>query len=144
MYHYTESGLRNVWLVNGYKRHKTAYGPGRSIEDAHGLHRTIALWIIANRKRLSGSELRFLRKELDLSQAQLARMLGCEEQTVSLWERQGRMPKMADRFVRAIYREIAEGNAGIREMIERLSVEHGPEPARIQFAKRKAEWRPAA
>jgi len=32
----------------------------------------------------------------------------------------GSQPKIADRFIRAIYRELNEGNAHIRDMIERL------------------------
>jgi DNA-binding transcriptional regulator YiaG len=109
MYRYTECGLRNVWLKNGYRRHKTPYGPGLSIDDIPALHRAIGLWIVGNRPRLTGAELRFLRKELDLSQKRLAEILGVEEQTVSLWERRGRMPTLADRFLRALYREGVEG-----------------------------------
>ncbi len=30
MYHYTESGLRNVWLENGVIKRKTAHGDGDS------------------------------------------------------------------------------------------------------------------
>ncbi len=39
---------------------------------------------------------------------------------MALWEKRGGQPNMADRFIRAIYREQQEGNAHIREMIERL------------------------
>ncbi|MBM3451491.1 MAG: helix-turn-helix domain-containing protein, partial [Armatimonadetes bacterium] len=39
--------------------------------------------------RLTGAELRFLRRELNLSQRRLAELLGVEEQTVSLWELRG-------------------------------------------------------
>jgi hypothetical protein len=39
MYHYTESGLRNVWLENGVTRRKTAYGVATSIQDVDGLHK---------------------------------------------------------------------------------------------------------
>ena len=28
MYHYTDGGLRNVWLANGYEIKKTPYGEG--------------------------------------------------------------------------------------------------------------------
>ena len=37
MYHYRESGLDNVWLVNGYKKHKTSAGPAVSFEDVDAL-----------------------------------------------------------------------------------------------------------
>lgn len=120
MYHYRECGLRNVWLANGYDAHDTPYGHGISIHDVEGLHRVIARGLIAKGGKLTGAELRFLRQEMGLSQAKLATMLGNEAQTVALWEKRGSQPKVADRFIRAIYREQDEGNAHIQEMIERL------------------------
>ncbi len=120
MYHYQESGLRNVWLENGYDLRETPYGHGIAIHDAEGLHRALARGLIAKGGKLTGAELRFLRQEMGLSQAKLATMLGNEAQTVALWEKRGGQPNIADRFIRAIYREQQEGNAHIREMIERL------------------------
>lgn len=90
--------------------------------------------------------MRYLRQELDLSQRRLAELLGVEEQTVSLWERRGRMSKLADRFVRALYREHAEGNASIRDIVERLAAkdrrEH--ESKRAEFSRHADAWRAAA
>lgn len=149
MYHYLESGLRNVWLVNGVRHRQSAYGPTIAIADVFGLHRAIGLWIVRKPGRLTGAELRFLRQELDLSQRRLAEYLGCEEQTVSLWERRGRMPKIADRFVRAIYRETVEGNAHIRDIVARLVDKDArefarKEQAKAKFALRARAWRQAA
>jgi DNA-binding transcriptional regulator YiaG len=149
MYHYRESGLRNVWLVNGVRQRQTPYGPATSIANVAALHRAIGLWIVRKPGRLTGAELRFLRQELDLSQRRLAEILGCEEQTVSLWERRGRMPKVADRFVRALYRETVEGNAHIRDIVARLvdkdAREHArKEQAKAKFALRARAWRQAA
>ena len=121
MYHYTECGLNNVWLVNGFKDHETPYGKGVAIEDADGLHQVIALGLVNHKPWLSGGEFRFLRKELDLSQAALARVLGNDVQSVARWEKSGRVPKMAERFLRALYREHVEGNARIREIVDRLN-----------------------
>ncbi len=121
MYHYTECGLNNIWLANGFKFHETPYGKGVAIEAADDLHRVIALGLISHKPRLSGGEFRFLRKELDLSQAALARVLGNDVQSVARWEKSGRVPKMAERFLRALYREHAEGNARIREIVDRLN-----------------------
>ncbi|MEE9217088.1 MAG: hypothetical protein V3U32_06585 [Anaerolineales bacterium] len=121
MYHYTECGLNNVWLVNGFKDHETRYGKGVAIVDADGLYRVIALGLVNHKPRLSGGEFRFLRNELDLSQAALARVLGNDMQSVARWEKCGRVPKMAERFLRALYREHVEGNARIREIVDRLN-----------------------
>ncbi|TWP39194.1 transcriptional regulator, partial [Xylella fastidiosa subsp. fastidiosa] len=38
MYHYTESGLGNVWLRNGFTVHKTPYGDGIAIDNLPSLH----------------------------------------------------------------------------------------------------------
>jgi DNA-binding transcriptional regulator YiaG len=86
IHHYTESGLRNVWLANGYKVLKTAYGQGVSFGNLEGLHREIGRWLCAYRPRLAGAEFRFLRHELDLSQAALAARRGNDAQSVALWE----------------------------------------------------------
>ena len=119
MLKYKESGLRNVWLQNGYTVKKTPYGKAVAIQDVEGLNRLLAR-MVAQRPRMTGAEFRFLRKELDLSQAALARMFGCDAQTIALWEKNKvRLPRLADRMLRLIYREHAEGNVKIREIIER-------------------------
>ena len=119
MLKYTGCGLRNVWLQNGYSAKQTPYGKAVAIQDVEGLHRALAKRI-ALKPRLTGAEFRFIRKELDLSQAALARMFGFEAQTIALWEKnKARVPKLADRMLRLIYREDAEGNVKIREIIDR-------------------------
>lgn len=119
MLKYTGCGLRNVWLQNGYAMKQTPHGKAVAIQDVEGLHRVLAK-MITRKPRLTGAEFRFVRKELDLSQAALARMFGCEAQTIALWEKNKvRVPKLADRMLRLIYQEHAEGNVKIREMIER-------------------------
>jgi DNA-binding transcriptional regulator YiaG len=120
VYHYLECGLRNVWLANGYEEHETPYGSGIAIHDVEGLHRVIGRGLVAKIGKLTGAEMRFLRQEMGLSQAKLATMFGNEAQTVALWEKRGGQPKMADRFIRALYSEQLDGNAHIIEMIERL------------------------
>lgn len=119
-YHYTESGLTNVWLLNGYTIRKTKYGQGVSIHDMEGLHRALAR-ALANKPRLTGAEIRFLRKEMGLSQRSLGELLGVSDQAVALWERKGRLPKTADRLLRLIYMEHDKGNAPIVAFIHHLN-----------------------
>ncbi|MEZ5708125.1 MAG: helix-turn-helix domain-containing protein [Blastomonas sp.] len=145
MYHYTESGLRNIWLANGYEEHETPYGRGVSFHNVEGLHRAIARGLINKAGKLTGAELRFLRKELGMSQPKLAEMLGNNEQTVAMWEKRSNQPKMADRFIRAIYREVSEGNAHIEEIITRLidsDMDDGHE--KITFEREGDDWKLAA
>lgn len=143
MYHYTESGLQNVWLENGYHVRNTPYGKAVAIEDADGLHRAIGR-SIARKSHLTGAEFRFLRKELDLSQNRAAGLLGTTEQVVSLWERKGKIPKTADRMFRAIYIEAIDGNVKLKELIERVAdLDRKPEE-KLVFQDTEQGWLPAA
>jgi DNA-binding transcriptional regulator YiaG len=141
MYHYTECGLPNIWLANGYRAIETKYGPATQIEHVEALHRAIALAIVRHRPHLTGSEFRFLRTELDLSQARLATYFGYDAQSVAIWEKKGKVPKWADRFLRALYQEATEGNAHIREIIDRLNDMDQQEFARQEFEERDGAWR---
>lgn len=144
MYHYTECGLNKVWLLSGYQSHDTPYGKGVSIQNADGLHEAIARWLIASKPRLSGGEFRFIRKELDLSQAGLAKMFGNDSQSIARWEKTGRVPKMADRFLRAIYREHVDGNAKIQEIVDRLNEIDQQTYERFLFEETSGVWEPRA
>jgi DNA-binding transcriptional regulator YiaG len=144
MYHYTESGLQNVWLKNGYVIHKTPYGGGASIQDVPGLHRAICS-VLTKLPKLTGAEFRFLRKELEMSQKALATLLGTSEQNVSLWERRGRVPRTTDRLIKLIYLEKVQKNVKILELIERLNAQDNKEHERLQFEQASnKEWKEAA
>jgi len=144
MYHYQECGLRNVWLANGYQEHNTPYGSGVSIEDVEGLHALIGGKLAKEKPCLTGAEFRFLRKELGLSQSRLAHWWGYDPQSVALWEKRGRVPKIADRFIRAIYLEKTAGNPSITEIVERLADADKTEETRLTFEETPAGWRLAA
>jgi putative transcriptional regulator len=121
-YHYTESGLDNVYLGNGYEVHETPYGKGVSIQDTEGLHRVIGAWLISLPTPLNGAELRFLRLEMDMTQKNLAGIIGTTEQSLRLWEkgREKAIPGTADRLLRAIYSEFSTGDGSVRRLVERL------------------------
>lgn len=142
MYHYTESGLRNVWLVNGFTVTKTNYGKGVSFENVEGLHRSIGKWLCSNSPRLKGPEVRFLRQEMELSQAGLAKLLGNNSQSVALWEKsRGQVPKWADRLLRALYREHMGENVKIRALVEKAaSMEGEAAPQKFTAEKAKNGW----
>jgi putative transcriptional regulator len=139
MYHYTESGLRNVWLVNGFKLHKTKHGDGVAFENIEGLHRSIGKWLCSNTPRLKGPEVRFLRTEMELSQAALASLLGNDAQSVALWEKgKVTVPKWADRLLRALYREHTGENIKIRALVEKVASLEASKSAPLRFEAEKA------
>ncbi len=96
MYHYTECGLPNVYLVNGR--------PSLLIEDIDGLHSAIGKLLVQKPGALEGDEIRFLRTEMGLSQADLGTRLGVSKRSVLRWEKnQGRVSRKSDLSLRALY-----------------------------------------
>jgi putative transcriptional regulator len=59
MYHYTDSGLDNIYLVNGFNKSETAYGEAVAIDDIDGLHNAIGRWLINDATPITGAKLRF-------------------------------------------------------------------------------------
>jgi DNA-binding transcriptional regulator YiaG len=142
-YHYTESGLDNVYLIDGYTVHKTPYGKGVSIQNTEGLHRAIGKWLIAQPRPLNGAELRFIRTEMELTQRALAGIIGAEEQTLRLWEkkRDKFMPATAERLLRALYSEALGNNVQIKRMLEKLADLDRVEGGKACFTKKNG-WKP--
>jgi putative transcriptional regulator len=130
--HYTASGLPDVWLLNGFHREETSHGPAIRIEDADGLHRTLARTLVTAKKSLAPAELRFLRKLLTLSQANVARLIGSTDQTVARWEKgETSIDPAAERLIRFIVLEhlgddvvVKEELAALAEQDEALHGEH--------------------
>jgi DNA-binding transcriptional regulator YiaG len=56
------------------------------VMDVEGLHRAIGRHLVLHRKGLSPKEVRFLRKRMDLTQAELAAKLGNDAQSVARWK----------------------------------------------------------
>ena len=52
LYHYTECGLNNIYLVNGYYIIETKRGKAVSINDVDGLHRVIGMFLVSLKKDL--------------------------------------------------------------------------------------------
>ena len=141
MYHYTESGLGNAWLANGFKLKKTRYGEAVAIDDVDGLHLAISKNLIDKRGRLTGKEFRFIRTLMGMSQVGIAGMLGVQEQSVSLWERTGKVPKAQDALIRLIANEqLVKGNCGIAEVIDRINVVERLVNQRIVAKEQGHKW----
>lgn len=144
MYHYTESGLSNVWLSNGYTERVIHGEKAVSISDADQLHQAIGC-ALARKAQLTGAELRFLRKELGLSQDRLGLIVGASEQTVSLWERRGKIPIAVQRLAKFVYLAQLDGNGAICEVLKRL-IELDTEVAeqKLVFEDTNTGWKEAA
>ncbi|ATU52156.1 helix-turn-helix domain-containing protein [Acinetobacter baumannii] len=137
MYHYEECGLSNIWLQNGFTiENDEEFGELVSIQSVHELHNAIGLYLITHKPELNGEEIRFLRKELNLSQKNLAGLLRVGESSIRHWEA-GRslIGKPTDLLLRALYQEHVQGDGELRQLIENLNhQERTLVPSEISFS----------
>jgi transcriptional regulator with XRE-family HTH domain len=105
-YHYTECGLDNV-LIHGIVPVIDDDGDEVvTIRNINGLHRAIALTIIGRNGLMTGKELRFLRTEMGMTQAALAKFVHKEPLSVGRWERgENSIDPNAETLVRLLAKE---------------------------------------
>ncbi len=105
-YHYTESGLNNVYLSNGFTTEALDGEDYVSVENIEGLWKAIGLHLVMHQKTLAPEEIKFLRRQMDMTQAELGAFLRVSDQTVARWEK-GRvadgMPGPADVALRIAF-----------------------------------------
>lgn len=104
-YHYTECGLDNIYLINGFEICNHADGNSEIfIHDIHGLHQTIGMLLVFKQGPLIGSEIKFIRTTLDLSQKALGKILGLDYQTILSWEKnKTNISKTADHLLKILF-----------------------------------------
>lgn len=85
--HYTDCGLDNIFLLNGFECEEIDGEEYVTVTDLDGLHRAIGLHIVLDKKAPTGQEMRFLRTEMQLSQSELGKLLGVSDQSVARWEK---------------------------------------------------------
>lgn len=104
MYHYTESGLSNIYLVNGVNTEIEDGEEYTSIDNMDGLHKAIALAIVDSKRPLTHEEFKFLRVELNQSQVALAKHFDVTEQTIARYEKnQTKIPRTTDAYLRSLH-----------------------------------------
>ena len=141
MYHYTDGGLRNVWLANGYTKQKTPFGEGVAIQDIDGLTRAICTMLTKRAGVLTGAELRYLRTAgMLLSQPALGKLMGADGQSVARWEKTSRVPRWADKLARLLYVAHAEGSVPIRRAVERIQTVERLTNQRIVVEEMDGRW----
>ncbi len=142
-YHYTESGLKNIYLLNGYEVVETPYGKATSVVDVGDLHKLIGS-NLCRKKHLTGTEFRFIRKEMGLSQSGLGKTLGVTDQALAKWEKTGRVPKTADRFIRLLYLESINENVKIQSFIDRINETDRDDHLKMEIETTSTGWKKAA
>lgn len=144
MYHYTDGGLRNVWLANGYTVRQTPFGEGVTFHDLDGLTEAICLALTEKAGTLTGVELRYIRSAgMLLSQPALGKLMGVDGQSIARWEKTGKVPRWADKLARLLYLAHAEGNTPIRRAVERVKTVERLVKQRIVVEEKAGHWEPA-
>ena len=144
MYHYTDGGLRNVWLANGYEIKKTPFGEGVAFHNLDGLTESICIALTKKAGVLTGSEFRYIRSAgMLLSQPALGKLMGIDGQSVARWEKTGKVPKWADKLVRLMYLAQAEGNEPISSAVERVKTVERLVKQRIVVKESRGQWKPS-
>ena len=142
MYHYTDGGLRNVWLVNGYEIRKTPYGNGVAFHNLDGLTQSICTALTRKAAPLTGAEFRYIRSAgMLLSQPALGKLMGIDGQSVARWEKTSKLPRWADKLVRLLYVAQAEGNEPIARAVERIRTVERLVKQKILVKESRGRWR---
>lgn len=109
-YRYTASGLDNVYLVGLPMCADRAGEQTITIPFINQLHRLLRQQVAEKNTGLDHKEIRFLRTELGLTQAQLAQHVHKDAQTIGRWERgETLMDGSSEAVLRAMALEDLEG-----------------------------------
>jgi DNA-binding XRE family transcriptional regulator len=129
-YHFKASGLPNVYLLNGVKFETDPdYGELVTFEHMPDLFMAIAFTLVAKPERLTGAEMRFLRKRMDMTQAALAKELWVSEQTVANYEKDDTKDGPADTALRLLFLAHVVDDADLAQEL-RLEAEDLIRPSR--------------
>lgn len=122
MYHYTECGLPNVYLKNGFTIEHIDGEDYTSIDDMNNLHVAIAQTIADSHTALRPAQFKFLRIELNLSQKMLGHRFGVSEQTIARYEKgQSDIPRTTDAALRSLFMEKLEKTNSVSYFLDLLS-----------------------
>jgi DNA-binding transcriptional regulator YiaG len=145
-YKYTMSGLDDIYLAGGYDEVETEYGKGVVIHNMDELHQAIGLYLATSKKTLNGKEIRFLRHQMDLTQAELGDILRVTDQTVARWEKsEVPIPGPEDLLMRVVYLGHLSQIVDVRALAEGLRTLDAAPSEKLVFTLTKQGWQaPAA
>lgn len=144
-YHYTECGLNNIYLQNGFSYLKNNHGKTIRIEDINDLHNAISDYLIYEKHPLNGKEIRFLRHELGISFGELGNLIGKSNDAISRWERDKfKIDGSSERLLKLLYADIIFNNdkeyRNQQIILEELPIDITNENKKLIFKKTKFGW----
>lgn len=141
MYRFTDGGLDNVWLLDGFEIRETPHGEGVVIHHLDELIHAICLALARSNAALSGAEFRYLRSAgLKQSQAGLAQLLGNDEQSIARWEKSGKIPAWADKMLRVLYLGFADGESTVASAVQTIQAVERAAHGRFVFREQGSRW----
>ena len=121
-YHYTECGLDNVIIVIEDIGVDDSGEKVVIIPAVKLLHKCIAESVISEQGILSGKEIRFLRTEIGLTQAEIADIMHRDSQSIARWEKgETAIDPAHDLLLRQLVAERLDISLGEDDSIETLS-----------------------
>lgn len=145
-YKYDESGLPNITLANIEIRRCGHCGEELpAIPRIAELHKAIARTVVEREAKLSGAEVRFLRKYLGHSGADFAALIGVSRETVSRWENDKEpIGGTSDRLLRllVVHDKRVQGY-DTAEQFSKID-ETGKPPPLLSFSEEGSSWHPQA
>lgn len=144
-YRYVECGLDNV-LLQGLPVVIDDFGEEViTIPNVNILHRLLVVEVATKDGRLNGKEIRFLRTEMGMSQAELAALVGRDPQSIGRWERSEKSPEQAiEMIIRISALEHVESEHPSIEEIASWTAERATEPPILIDAHDPNNYRPIA
>lgn len=136
--HFAISGLL---LRNGYREIETADGSVREYVHENQLEHCVRRLLLRKPERLRGWDLRFLRRGLELSQAQFGQMIDRDAQTVARMEKSERkIPTFVDLTIRTRFSERFEPAITLREVLDYVDGRAAGLPKKIVLEHVEASW----
>jgi len=123
-YNYAEVGLKNVYLKGvEILRCEECGEEAVRIPRLNDLMRAIATAVVFRPGRLSGEEVRFLRKHLGMSAERFGEVLGVDKTTISKWENDvDPIGPQSDRLIRITALALGDGMQGkVKQLLDALA-----------------------
>ncbi len=141
MIKYQHFALDNLFLANGYSEESTEDGIERQYEREDELEQCVRRLVLRKPGLLRGWDLRFLRRGLELSQAEFGKVIDRDAQTVARYEKSAEpVPKSVDVMIRVRFAERFEPEMKLRELLSFSDGTAPTLPTFIQLSLTDAGW----
>lgn len=119
LYHYTESGLPNVYLVNvDVYRCEQCGIEVASIPYPRELHLLIVTDTLRKPSPMTGDEFRFIRKTLMMQPKEFADLLAVETQAILDWQKAKTLNRQSDSLVRFVVAKVLGQQGEVEERVD--------------------------